>query len=92
MANTDLPRIDIDATRAVATCLKPADDPQRGGIVLRIWETAGRDGPLNIGIHRLSQAFAADLLERDQSPLSVRQGVVELNLKPHGYAALRLAP
>ena len=41
---------------------------------------------------RLSQAFAADLLERDQSPLSVRQGAVELNLKPHGYAALRLAP
>ena len=92
VANTELPRIDIDAARAVATCLKPADDPQSGGIVLRIWETAGRDGPLKVGIQQLSQVFAADLLERDQNPLAIRQGVVELNLKPHGYAALRLSP
>jgi hypothetical protein len=86
------PRIEIDASRAVATCLKPADDPQAGGLVLRVWETAGRDGPLRIGVSGLGKAVATDLLERDRAPLAIRDGAVEVELRPYGYASVRLAP
>jgi alpha-mannosidase len=85
-----LPRIEIDSARAIATCLKPTDDPQVDGLFLRLWETAGQPGPLRIGVAGFSQAVAADLLERDRSPLAIRDGAVEVDLKPHGYAALRL--
>ncbi len=86
------PRIEIDAARAVATCLKPPDDPQAGGMVLRVWETAGRDGPLRIGVSGFEQVQATDLLERDRTPLAIRDGAVEVKLGPHGYAAVRLTP
>jgi len=85
-------RIEIDAARAIATCLRPADDPQAGGLVLRVWETAGRDGPLRIAVRGFGKAVATDLLERDQTPLPVRDGAVEVQLRPHGYAAVRLVP
>jgi hypothetical protein len=84
--------IDLDAARAIATCLKPADDPQAGGLVLRVWETAGRDGPLRIGGTGWGKAVATDLLERDQAPLTIRDSAVEVELRPHGYAAIRLLP
>jgi len=86
------PRIAIDAARAVATCLKPADDPQAGGIIVRIWETAGRDGPLRIRVNGFEKVLATDLLERDRTPLAIRDGAVEVKLRPHGYAAVRLTP
>lgn len=89
---TSAPGIELDAARAVATCLKPADDPQAGGMVLRVWETAGRDGPLRIGVTGFNKAVATDLLERDQTPLGIRDGAVEIALRPHGYAAIRLVP
>lgn len=87
---TGLPQIEIGAARAVATCLKPADDPRAGGIFLRVWETAGQEGPLRIGVRGFAKAIATDLLERDQAALTIGNGAVEVNLKPHGYAALRL--
>lgn len=88
----ELPGIEVDAARAVATCLKPADDPEAGGILLRIWETAGQEGPLPVRLRGFAKAGATDLLERDQAPLEIRDGAVEVKLRPHGYAALRLVP
>jgi hypothetical protein len=47
---------------------------------------------LRIGVSGFAKAVAADLLERDRTPLAIRDGAVEVDLRPHGYAALRLAP
>jgi hypothetical protein len=90
--STPRPTVDIDAARAVATCLKPVDDPRVAGMILRLWETAGQDGPVRIGVTGFAQAVATDLLEREQDTLAIRDGAVEVNLKQHGYAALRLVP
>jgi hypothetical protein len=90
MPAADMPRIEIDPARAVATCLKPPADPRVEGIVLRVWETAGQPEPLRIGVSGFTRAVAVDLLERDQSPLAIRDGAVEVNLRPHGYVAVRL--
>jgi len=39
----------VDPLRAIATCLKPADDQKTGSLILRLREVAGRAGPLKIG-------------------------------------------
>ncbi|MDW8077350.1 MAG: hypothetical protein RMJ16_00525 [Thermoguttaceae bacterium] len=86
------PRVSVDPRRAVATCLKPADDPAAGGVILRIWETAGRSEPLEIGLQGFGRACLTDLLERDLGPLTINKGMVRVDLKAHGFAAVRLLP
>jgi hypothetical protein len=91
--------IEIDPARAIATCLKPADarlsgrhDAAVSGCILRIWETAGRSGPLSIGLRGYARAIRTDLLEREGEELAVRQGKVTIDLPAHGLAAVRLMP
>lgn len=87
-----VPEISVDPTRAVATCLKPADDPEAGGVILRLWELAGRQGAISIPVKGFGRAVLTDLLERDLAPTAIDQGNISLELKPHGFAALRLLP
>jgi hypothetical protein len=86
------PTVMVDPRRAVATCFKPADDPAAGGFILRLWETAGRSGPIELAAAGYRKAIQTDLLERDIQPLPVEDGRVRLELKAHGFAALRLLP
>ncbi|HSD29113.1 MAG TPA: hypothetical protein VLL75_17565 [Vicinamibacteria bacterium] len=80
----------VDPARAMATALKPADDPSSRGVVLRIRETAGRAGPLSIGVARWHRAVRLDLLEREQAELPIVDGTLRLDLPAHGFAAVRL--
>ena len=89
---TVLPSVAVDPRRAVATCFKPADDPVAGGFILRLWETAGHSGPIDLVVSGYRKAIQTDLLERDIQPLPVEDGRVRLELKAHGFAALRLLP
>ena len=82
----------VDPARAIATCLKPADDPQAGGLILRLWETAGRSGPLAIGVPGFTRALRTDLLERDLAEPKMANGELTLDLRGHGFAAVRLLP
>ena len=63
-----------------------------GAFVLRLWETGGRAGPLRIPIPGYRRAVRTDLLERDVGPLAVTDGAVSVDLRPHGFAAIRLIP
>jgi len=82
----------VDPARAIATCLKPADDPRAGGLILRLWETGGRAAPLAVSVKGFSKAVRTDLLERDQEPLATAGGKLSLPIRPHGFAAVRLVP
>lgn len=84
--------IAVDPSRALATCLKPADGEASKGVVLRLWEVAGRSGPLRIGVKGYGQAVRTDLLERDRQALKIVAGGVEVDLSGHGFAAVRLLP
>ena len=86
------PLVTVDPKRAIATCLKPADDPAEAGVILRLRETAGRAGPLRIPVRGFTRAVRTDLLERDLAPLAVRDGAVTVDLRPYGLAAVRLLP
>jgi len=94
-------RFDVDPARAIVTCLKPADDPAAGGVILRLWETAGKSGPFTIGVEGYDVALRTDLLERDLDRLErtnpekhtiTRTGKVTLDLPAHGFAGLRFLP
>jgi len=84
--------IGVDPSRAVATCLKPADDPEAGGLILRLQEVAGQDGPVRVEVAGFRRAVLTDLLERDRKELPIKDGAVAVEIKPNGLAGLRLVP
>jgi hypothetical protein len=85
-----LPGPAVDPARAIVLALKPPDDPSAHGLVLRLRETAGRNGPLTIEVPRWRRAFRLDLLERERGDLPVTEGKLQLDLTAHGFAAVRL--
>lgn len=89
---TPFPTITVDPRRAIATCLKPADDEKEGGVILRLWEVAGKAGPLVIATTGYKWAIQTDLLERDGKELDITDGKFTLDIKPHGFASVRLVP
>jgi hypothetical protein len=80
----------VDPARALVTCLKPADETEGTGLVLRLWETGGRSGALTLSLSGLTRARATDLLERDRDPLPVVNGRVSVPLAARGLASIRL--
>ncbi len=86
------PEIEVDPSRAVATCLKHADGDASGGFILRLWETAGRSEPLSVRLDGYKEAILTDLLERDQTELDIVNGRVTLKPNPYGFCSLRLLP
>ncbi len=84
--------VTVDPARAVATCLKPAEDAPPGCVILRVWETAGQSGPLGVGVAGFSRAVETNLLERDRQTIEIVGGKISLPLRARGYAALRLIP
>lgn len=83
------PQVDLDPARAVATALKPAEQL---GTELRIWETAGRSGPVSIGVTGYREAYQTDLLERDLHPVPIVDGKISIELPANGFAAIRIVP
>ena len=91
------PPVTVDPARAIATCFKPADaggagSLAAGGCILRLWETAGKSGPLTLETPAFKRAFLCDLLETNQKELPVNGGKVVVELPSHGFACLRLLP
>ena len=86
------PGIAVDPARAVATCLKPADRDPSGACILRLWETAGKSGPITVKAPGYREAAQTDLLERERGRLKVEGGAVTFDLPAYGLAAVRLVP
>lgn len=82
-----IPGVEIDPRRAIVTAWKAADGD---GLILRLWETAGETAPLVVRLHGFKSAVATDLLERDLHALPVTSGQVSVDLRAHGFAAIRL--
>jgi len=82
----------MDPRRAVATCLKPADAEEAGGVVLRLWETAGETGPVEMGLAGYERAWQVDLLERELKELAIVDGQVRVEVRAKGFGGVRLVP
>jgi alpha-mannosidase len=79
----------FDPRRAIALAFKPAEE---SGHILRIQETAGRAGMIDIRVQGYREVVLTDLLERDQKRLDIRDGRVTVDLKANGFATFRLTP
>jgi hypothetical protein len=90
LKHTPLPGPAVDPARAIVLALKPPDDPSVQGLVLRLRETAGRSGPLTIGVPRFRRAIRLDLLEREREALPITDGKLQIDLPANGFAAVRL--
>jgi hypothetical protein len=88
-ATLSQPTVRVDSSRAIATTLKTADG---AGNLLRLWEVAGKTGPLTIFVAGYSRAIRTDLLERDLEPLPIEHHEIHLPLAANGFAAVRLLP
>jgi hypothetical protein len=84
--------IGLDPSRAIATCLKPADGDSSGGFILRLWETVGKPDPIRIRLTGFRKAVPTDLLERDQRELPITDGHIEARVNPNGLSSIRLLP
>jgi hypothetical protein len=79
----------VPPERAIATCMKPAEDD---GYIMRLWETYGQSGEIELAIKGYQKAIQTDLLERDQRELPIVNDRVRLNLNAHGFASLKFIP
>jgi hypothetical protein len=86
------PNLEAGSPKVLATCLKPADDLDAGGLILRLWETSGRTVNLRLPMVGFRRATRTDLLERDIAELPAAEGAVSLKLPAYGFAAVRLIP
>jgi hypothetical protein len=82
--------LELDPTRALVTCFKPADDAPTKAAVVRVWETAGTAGSVALKVAGYRDANVADLLERCGPALVVKRGQTTVNVRGHGFAAVRL--
>ena len=89
LANRGTSAVAFDPRRATALAFKPAEDR---GHILRIQETAGRSGALEIRVPGYRDVVLTDLLERDRRRLEIRGGRVTVDLKANGFAVMRLTP
>ena len=87
LRNRAAPAVTLDPHRAIALAFKPAEER---GSILRIQETAGRSGGIEIRVPGYREVVLTDLLERDRKRLDIRDGRVTVDLKAYGFAAIRL--
>ena len=89
----DRPRysIGVDPGRALATCLKPADEGP--GVILRLREVGGISEWVPISVSGFTRGTVrTDLLERDRRNVGWIDGRTVAPLRAHGYCAVRLVP
>ena len=68
--------------------------PETGdGIVLRVWECSGKSNTLariQVAGRRAASVRRMNLVEEDIGPAMVVNGAIELELRPHELATLRV--
>jgi len=84
------PNLAVDPARALVTCWKPADDGAPGQAIVRLWETCGQTGPLTLELARGRGAWETDLLERERGALPFTRGKAVVQVRGHGFAAVRV--
>ena len=80
----------IDPSEAVATCLKPSDEPGKNDWIVRVWETAGKNQMIQIKTDGCTEAMQTDLLERPLNKVSLANGSFQLPVRPQGLTSVRL--
>jgi alpha-mannosidase len=86
----DHPFLEMDPTQALVTSMKPADNGAADQTMVRLWETGGKTGVVDITAPGCRAARETDLLEREREALPVKQGKVSLNVRGYGFSGIEL--
>ncbi len=71
--------------------MKRAEDGN--GIIVRLYESQRKRGPVQVlAGFRLQTVWATNLLEQNESELSIENDTIQLHLKPYQIVTLRLVP
>jgi hypothetical protein len=84
--------VQVPPSRAIATCLKPVDDPQTTGIAMRLWEVAGDARPVVIPVSGFTHVYQTDLLERRRHDLKIARHAITLPMPKHGITGIVMRP
>lgn len=81
---------EIDGAGAQVTAFKAAEDGN--GYILRLRETEGRKGTarLRSPVLRIAEAYLANGVEENKSPLAAKEGGWEIPLEAHEFTTVRL--
>jgi hypothetical protein len=58
--------------------------------MLRLWETAGNNHPVKVQVNGYNKVILCNLIEEDIGELEIKDHAVEVDIRPFGFAALRL--
>jgi alpha-mannosidase len=85
--------LSISAPDVVVTAVKPAEEGERG-LVVRVWELAGRPARFEIDAAAFAPraAWRANLVETDQAPVPVAAGRIQAELAPNEIGTFRFVP
>jgi alpha-mannosidase len=86
----DHPFLEVDPTQALVTCMKPADNGAADQTMVRLWETGGKTGVVEIAAPGYRAARETDLLEREREALPMKQGNVMLDARGYGFSGIEL--
>jgi alpha-mannosidase len=65
--------------------------PHAGGVIVRLYESQRKRGPLQLrAAFGVAAAWETNLLEENESELSVKEDTIQLDLKPYQIMTLRL--
>jgi alpha-mannosidase len=89
MANHPLSMVSVSAPNVIIETVKQAEDGN--GIIVRLYESQRKRGPVQVRFGRaLESAWMTNLLEENESALSVEQESIPLNLRPYQIVTLRV--
>jgi alpha-mannosidase len=81
--------ISLSAANVIIETIKQAEDSN--GIIVRLYENERKRGPVTIKAgFNLKAAYYCNLLEENESSLSVKDNSITLNMRPYQIATLRL--
>ena len=86
---SELSFLEIKPYNLVLSALKKAEEGEE--VILRFFETLGQPTKAQVKFFRLiKEAWVANLLEERQEPLALKNGQIELEVKPFEIVTLRL--
>jgi alpha-mannosidase len=81
--------ISISSPNAILETIKRAEDGE--GIIVRWYESQRKRGPVQLRAgFEVTAAWETNLLEENESELSIENNTIQLNLKPYQIMTLRL--
>jgi alpha-mannosidase len=81
--------ISLTSPNAIIETVKQAEDGN--GVIVRLYESQRKRGPLQLrAAFGVAAAWETNLLEENESELSVKEDTIQLDLKPYQIMTLRL--